>query len=133
MKVVFVGMHFKPDCEALDSKTVSGKMIDKIIEQVQSGCNYDENYPMCIKTNMCQTEKLPIFISDINVEAKSWHRLNYLSTGDVVVLLGKWVQKHFLKNRRLRYVEINHPASVYKKEDKVLYIENAVKEIKKHF
>ena len=51
-KIVFVGIHYKPGLEALDSRTKTGKIIDLIINQVG-------NIP-CEKTNLFPTDYLPI-------------------------------------------------------------------------
>lgn len=117
--VYFVGMHNKPECKPLDSKTVSGKMIDKIIAQL--------NYP-CIKTNMCDLEYQPKDNERIFIEVQNWYEKYTPKDNDIVVLLGKWVQKHFFIVNLTR-IDINHPASIYKKEDKELYIKTAVNKI----
>lgn len=51
MKVVFIGTHFKEGMQALDSRTRSGKLIDRIIELLP-GCE-------CYKSNLCPQSRKP--------------------------------------------------------------------------
>ena len=42
----FVGMHNKPGMKPLDSKTMSGKMIDAVIKELPFKCTNGQGLPM---------------------------------------------------------------------------------------
>lgn len=118
MRILFVGMHHKPGMAALDSRTMTGKVIDKIIHQLP-----ESDF---IKVNLCETDYQPpnSMMGDF---ANSW-KLKYQPTlDDVVVLLGGWVRTH-LKISGTRIVLLKHPSGVFGKKDE--YIMDAVAQIK---
>jgi hypothetical protein len=55
MRVIFVGMHNKPGMEPLDSRTKSGKLIDRIINELPIDCIktnlYDDSWPVDFEDN----------------------------------------------------------------------------------
>ena len=118
-KVIFVGMHNKPGMKPLDSKTMTGKVIDTISKNID--CD-------CIKTNLCNIDFFPKDIPLINKCAIEWHKLNEPSQYDLIVLLGGWVQKHFWYDN-LRVIKIKHPAGVFGPKKKAEYIQKVILEI----
>lgn len=91
-------MHNKPGFEPLDSRTYSGKIIDQVIKVIGDA----------EKTNLSDTDFLP---DNPDKQAMEWHiRIPY-NLGDTVVLLGKWVQKHFHVYPGLKIVKAPHPAA----------------------
>lgn len=98
--IFFVGMHNKAGMQPLDSRTLSGKIVDMIIDRIGPAQ----------KTNLSDTEHLP---DDPYAEAINWHRRHNPKEGDTIILLGKWVQKHFLGSPglRLRIISAPHPAA----------------------
>lgn len=116
----FVGMHNKPNMKPLDSKTMSGKIIDAIINELPIFCE---------KTNMCEVDYMPKEKREIWAHNLEWNEKYQPTTDSIIVLLGGWVHKHFLLTNA-KIIKLPHPASsIYhaKKED---YIKNAVDKIK---
>lgn len=110
MRILFVGMHNKPGKQALDSSTMTGKVIDQIISQFPGHES--------LKVNLCETEyQPPEWMMDAFVTR--WKQKYNPSIDDVVVLLGKWVQKH-LKISGTHIVLLPHPAGVFGKKDEYI-------------
>lgn len=119
-KVYFVGMHNKPGMTPLDSKTMSGKMIDAIIKEL----------PLeCIKTNLFEGGYLPKDFLIINKAGIDWHEKYNPKECDTVVLLGRWVQENFWHDG-FKIIKLPHPASCMGNVNKELYIKNAIEKIK---
>ena len=118
-RIFFVGVHNKPNLLPLDSSTVSGKRVDAIIKQVDG---------YCFKTNLCDVNYWPKDFAEIMAFNIQWCK-KYQPTGeDIVVLLGKWVQKHFvLTNAKI--IKIPHPASCYGKKAVDNYVQSSIKTI----
>lgn len=120
MKVFFVGMHNKPNMQALDSRTATGKVIDKIIEKIPANC---------IKTNLCNIDYFPKdrkLIWACNLE---WNERHQPTSDDIIVLLGRWVQKNFLLTEA-NIIKLAHPAGIFGTKNKSEYINDAVEKIK---
>jgi len=121
MKVFFVGMHNKPGMKPLDSKTMTGKVIDVIGENIN--CDWR-------KTNLCDISYFPKDNALINKMATEWHIKHNPENGDIIVLLGTWVQKHFLTmSRGYKIIKIGHPAGVFGSKNKAEYISKAIRSI----
>ncbi len=120
--VFFVGMHNKPGMKPLDSQTMSGKMIDAVIKKLPF---------KCYKTNLSEVEYMPKDLDEIENDALLWHEKYQPKKNDILVLLGTWTHKNFLK-AELKLVKLRHPASImggYCKQEK--YILEAVEKIMK--
>lgn len=120
MKIFFVGIHAKPKMQPLDSRTKSGKVIDKIIEAFPAN--------ECIKTNLCNIENMPEW-ADIPNHNAHWHSVNKPTKQDIVVLLGAFTQSNF-ERRGLNTINLPHPASVfYSGKNNNDYVERAISKI----
>lgn len=115
----FVGMHNKTGMSALDSKTMTGKVVDKIINNIQVECK---------KTNLFDADYFPKDMEIVKEAASRWHEVHAPKKGDVIVLLGKWVSKNFEK-RNYKVIEITHPAGVFGTKDKFNYVKRSSEEI----
>lgn len=115
----FVGMHNKQGKKPLGSYTLTGRVVDLIINELPV---------TCVKTNLCDVDYYPKDIVEINKMALGWHKKYKPTQGDVIVLLGGWVQKHFWYDN-LNVVSITHPAGVYGTTNKQKYIKKTVSEI----
>jgi len=126
-RVIFVGLHNKPGMKPLDSKTKSGKLIDRIIEK----CS--ENGMNVLKTNLFDVDEMPT-LKEMNSLALDWIDRVPLFGDDVIVLLGAWVHSHFppINHTTITPIKIAHPASKRSHEDMNLYVENTFKLIKKN-
>ena len=120
-RIIFVGIHNKQGKTPLDSSTMTGKVIDRIIAGLQVEC---------IKTNLCEVENFPKDFADINEKAIAWHSKYEPTKADVVVTLGLWVKKHFWYDD-LCVVSLTHPAGIYGTKNKDEYVLMAVKKINK--
>lgn len=121
MKVFFVGMHNKAGMKPLDSKTMSGKMIDLIIKELTT--------VEAVKTNLCECEYQPNDIDEIISWGITWHDKYAPMDTDIIVLLGAWVHKHFTKSGNSPIVKLPHPASCMGNVKKQEYIKNSLDKI----
>jgi len=119
--VLFVGMHNKPGMKPLDSKTMSGKMIDAVIKELPF---------KCAKTNLCEVEYFPKDKKEIWVGNLTWNSKYEPTPDTIIVLLGQWVQKNFLLTEA-KIVKLPHPASCMGNVNKENYIKNAIDRIMK--
>lgn len=117
--VLFVGMHNKPGMKPLDSKTMSGKMIDAVIKELPFSCT---------KTNLCEVEYMPTDWLEINEAGILWGEKYPRKKTDVVVLLGSWVQNNFFWDD-CKIVKLPHPASCMGKVNKEKYVRTAIDRI----
>ncbi len=122
MKIIFVGMHNKPNKEPLCSSTKSGKLIDRIIKKVKP-IRY-------LKTNLYNTEYYPPENSKERL-AQDWINRYNPQPDDIIVLLGAEVHKHYIERLKIKNViKIPHPASQRSHVDMKAYVTRAVKQIK---
>jgi len=119
-RIFFVGMHNKPGMKPLDSKTMSGKMIDAVIDGLPL---------MCIKTNLFEGEYLPKDFAIINQAGIDWYDKYEPNENDTIVLLGKWVQENFWHDS-FKIIKLPHPASCIGNVNKAEYIKKAIEKIK---
>jgi hypothetical protein len=118
--IIFVGIHNKLGMLPLDSGTKSGKIIDRVINQLE---------PLeCKKTNLCNVEFLPKE-NEMYKYSRDWHWRINPQLKDIVILLGKIVQKNFYA-RGLKTIEIVHPAAIYGTGNIEKYIYGTVNKIK---
>lgn len=130
MKVIFIGLSNKIDQTPLASGTLSGNLVDRIINEL----NYE-----CIKTNLVdfaptnESGKLR-YPNQAEIEA-DWPRLSSLIdelSPCVCVCLGEKVYR-FLSGRTKSCLKIRHPAyvSIYKNKDTDRYVKESVLAINK--
>lgn len=117
--VFFVGMHNKPGMRPLDSKTMSGKMIDAVIKELPFNC---------AKTNLCEVDYFPKDKKEIWVGNLTWNSKYEPTEESVIVLLGRWVQKNFLLTNA-KIIKLPHPASCMGNVNKENYIKKAIEQI----
>ena len=116
MKIIFVGLHNKEGMKPLDSKTKSGKLIDRIIKLISEEHEiiksnlYDINY---FPTDSLEQEKL---IMD-------WCEKFNPDTNTISVVLGAHVHKMFPYYHNV--IKIAHPASKRSHKDMDEYVQNA--------
>ena len=119
-RVVFVGMCNKKGFAPLDSKSKSGKLIDKVIAELQ--CELDMFGWEFLKTNLYDQEGWPNrhYSSDIYDWAS---RVEY--TGDdIVIVLGQSVRDVFSKGT-LEFIGMGHPSAVWSNEKQKEYIKRS--------
>jgi hypothetical protein len=118
-RVIFVGMHNKPDKVALCSSTKSGKLVDR----VALAGNFTH-----IKTNLYNVDYYPKSEIEKSILANDWIVRVDPAEPDVIVLLGAEVHNNF-KHSSKYIVKIPHPSSQWSHEQMNTYVENAVKKI----
>ena len=116
----FVGMHNKPGMKPLDSKTMSGKLIDAIIFRLPF---------TCIKTNLCEVDYMPTDKEEIWEHNLAWDEKYNPVTGSIIILLGDWVNKNFMLKDCQKIIKLAHPASCYGRVNKEKYVLNAISKI----
>lgn len=116
-RVIFVGLHNKPGMKPLDSKTKSGKLIDRIIEKCRHhGMNI-------LKTNLFDVDALPRK-EDMQGLSFDWIERTELFKGDVVVLLGAMTHDNFPNlPMDCKPIKVAHPASKRSHVDMDDYVE----------
>lgn len=118
--VLFVGMHNKVGMKPLDSKTMSGKMIDAVIKELGFAC---------VKTNLCEVEYFPKDKKEIWAGNLTWNSKYEPTDLSIIVLLGQWVQKNFLLTTA-KIIKLPHPASCMGNVNKEKYVQTAIDRIK---
>jgi hypothetical protein len=119
-RILFVGMHNKPDIKPLCSSTKSGKLIDKIILQLKQ--------IECVKTNLFDVEYLPTDSHEIRQMSLEWHDIYNPKDNDVIVLLGAIVHKHFWKCDS-HILQIAHPSRKRSHVDMDEYVTKSTEQI----
>lgn len=127
MKVIFVGLHNKPGMKPLDSRTKSGKLVDRTIRFCPIGPEY-------VKSNLFDWEFIP--------DKSEWDRwnndwFNRIDPGkdDIIILLGALTQRAFHAQgnyQMIKKIRIGHPASMWSLESQrnfVATINGKVREI----
>ncbi len=125
LRIIFVGLHNKPERPPLCTSTKTGRLIREIIWQL----------PIKVKTI-----KSNIFNVDYMPERSLWNSLvsewywEYVPTeGDIVVLLGNITQKMYktyCDHNDSKVIEVAHPASKWSHNDMDEYVKNVSDKIK---
>lgn len=112
-RIIFVGVHNKNDWQPLDSRSRSGKLIDKCIERLGAF--------KCVKTNLFDYDFLP-YTTFHREEAMIWCKKHkYNPQEDIIVALGDIVQKAFEK-LEIDFVKAKHPSIIWSKQNKHEYV-----------
>lgn len=113
-RVFFVGMHNKPGLQPLDFTTWTGKVID----QIALGAPFQT-----IRTNLANVDFKP---EDPAPYAEDWHLVHAATEGDIVFLLGAWVQKNFIRKPGPIYFDVEHPSAFSVRKNVEAYIAKIV-------
>ena len=114
-------MHNKPNKTALDSSTMTGKVIDSIIKELPN-CD-------CLKSNICNRDYLPKDGYEIQSCCIEWCEKVKPETEDIIVLLGRWVRDNFFVNHKGVIINATHPAGIFGTTNKSEYVKNIVAQI----
>jgi hypothetical protein len=117
MKILFVGIHNKPNTKPLDSSTKSGKLIDKIIVSLPQHT--------CIKTNLFDLNEIP---KEIKTHQELWINTHNPTNNDIIILLGNNVHKFFPQTQS-KTIKIKHPSAIWSKQSQENYISETIKKI----
>jgi len=128
IKIFFIGLSNKIKKEPLSSETVSGALIDRIINNLEY---------KCIKANLVNFSPLnqncKLRYPNIQEQNKGFESLKLIlekNTPYIAVCLGKKVSR-YLDSKVDNPLKIKHPAhmAVYKRKEVNLYIKNTVDNI----
>lgn len=118
-RVIFVGIHNKPNTTPLCSFTKSGKLIDRVISALDYKCH---------KTNLYDSNYYPHKALRKNI-AKLWiHRVKP-NENDIIVLLGKRVHLNFPELPQCVVLRYAHPASIWSTKNMNHYVDAIVDDI----
>ena len=125
MRIIFVGLHNKPNMLPLDSLTKSGKLIDRIIKELPG--------IETIKSNLFNCNGIPH--KDYHYKYRDeWYNTYSPTTDDVIVLLGAMTHKNFIHNPQVRgVIKIAHPASKRSHIEMNKYVNDTTAKIKSYF
>lgn len=108
MKIIFTGIHNKTGLLPLDSSTLAGKRIDKIIQELPKDFE-------CIKSNLFNIDFYPCTESDKIMLKNLWLGTYRPAEDDLIVLLGKDCQREFVftpaTQPTSKVLKIEHPSS----------------------
>lgn len=123
-RVIFVGLHNKPGMKPLDSKTKTGKLVDRIIEKCRHhGMNV-------LRTNLYDVDYLPEG-KEKGALAFNWIERVELFKDDIIVLLGAMVHYDFPLLTLDNIIKVAHPASKRSHVDMDEYVQKTFDLIKK--
>lgn len=122
-RIIFVGVHNKPGFAPLDSRSKSGKMIDRVIAGLQTECGLFE--AEFVKTNLFDLPGFPSWSPERGVSVMNWSKRAGRTDDDIVILLGACVHDAFKHCKYPNLVRIGHPSGVWSKLKQEEYIINA--------
>jgi hypothetical protein len=123
MRIIFVGVHNKPNLQPLCSSTKTGKLVNRIINELPKGFEIE-------KTNLFNTDHFPKY-EKMNDLGNEWYWTNLPTDEDIIVLLGAITHKQFRHSVK-NLIKIAHPASKYSHKDMDEYVLSAAGKIKKY-
>lgn len=123
MKIIFVGIHNKPNKEPLDITTRSGKVITRVCNKLPKGVRV-------LRTNLADLEFIPERQELINQRVE-WLFRACPDPEDIIVLLGMWVKDNFpYDDVHSTIIKANHPAAHRNKDKQQQYETDLAKAIK---
>ena len=122
MKVIFVGVHNKPDTNPLCIFTKTGKLLQRIIDRLP-GVEF-------IKSNLFDIDHFPNHLDDKRMLTGDWWYRIRPEPEDLIILLGSCVHKDFENRYEMKVLKYGHPSGVWSKEKQIDYVNKMVKEIK---
>ena len=120
MKVIFVGMHNKPDTNPLCIFTKSGKMLQRVINQFPK-LEFE-------KTNLYDIDHYPTTEKDFE-EPITWHWRILPTSDDLIILLGACVHNDFILRNGYKVRRFAHPASKWSHKAMDEYVNKMTKSI----
>lgn len=124
-RVIFVGMHNKPGMKPLDSRTKSGKLIDRIGDRLRyKGMEV-------LKTNLYDVDYYPVTHEEKQILAFNWIERVSLFKEDIIVLLGAEVHNNFPPLPVVK-IKAAHPSSKRSHVEMDAYVIDVVGKIENH-
>lgn len=127
-KIIFIGIHNKPELGPLDSSTKSGKFVDEIIlHMIDQGYIFEY-----VKSNLYEVNYYPESENKKKELRKKWIEKYNPGTNDILILLGKLVQCDFFYNDLFIKIKSIHPSALWSKDKKWLQQDEIINRIKSH-
>jgi hypothetical protein len=125
MRIIFVGIHNKPGMDPLDSKTKTGRTVDRIITRVKH-FHGELNF---IKCNLFDIDYLPDSHRFMNTMSQEWLQRLKPTPEDITVTLGKIVADYIPRGVSRAVIELQHPGRIMVTEKLVRYIHESAEKI----
>lgn len=122
MRIIFVGVHNKPNLPPLCPSTKTGKLINRIINKLPKNIEI-------VKTNLFNVDYFPENKDMINLSYE-WYWSNLPTNEDIIILLGLITHRQF-KHDVDNLIKIDHPASKRSHDDMDRYVLDTVSKIEK--
>lgn len=103
IRVIFVGMHNKPEMKPLDILTKTGKLINRVVGKLPDTLEI-------VKTNLWDVDYYVTSDREKDDLHTNWWFQNLPEDDDIIVLLGATVHNEFRHNER-NIIKVAHPAS----------------------
>jgi len=125
MRIIFVGLHNKPYMAPLDSGTKTGKLVDRIINELPKNIEI-------VKSNILNTDEM-VSLNKIYKYVYEWYWTYLPVNDDIIVLLGGMTQNIYKKNVRSvgNIIRVAHPASMRSHIRMNEYVDKTTIKIKK--
>lgn len=120
-RIIFVGLHSKPHKTPLCGSTKTGKLINRIINVLNTDIKI-------LKTNLFEVEYMP-HRREYSQLRHEWYDTHLPTNDDIIVLLGALTHKEFNYDFG-RIIKIAHPASKRSHIDMDAYVEDTAKKIR---
>ena len=122
-RIIFVGVHNKPETNPLCKFTKSGKVLQKIIDVFP---NVD-----FIKTNLYDLDHFPSG-DEAERHEVGWHWRILPNPDDLIILLGAYVHENFVIRKDYKVKRFAHPSSRFSHIKKAEYQEKMITAINDH-
>lgn len=118
-RIIFVGIHNKPNMKPLDSRTRTGKMIDKICLLLNKK-GFMNNV---VRSNLFPLDQFPQGRKrETDIQwVNNWSERIGVKESDTVVTLGQTVNDIF-RWAKFKSIKVGHPSGVWSNEEKELYV-----------
>lgn len=121
MRVIFVGLHNKPDRMPLDILTKTGKLVYKIIRELPKGTEI-------VKSNLFDVDEMPNPRDEYNLMT-DWGFEYQPTDQDIIVLLGNYTHKAFKFKELANIIKVAYPSSKRSRQDIDEYISKTSEKI----
>lgn len=125
MKVIFVGIHHKQGMRPLDSRTKTGKIVDRIITGI------DDPEMEFIKTNMFDAYEIPVTAKEKASHILNWKRkYEPVMQPNIILALGYEVKRYLVVGQVFSAIRITHPAALFGTKAVDEYVSETIELIK---
>jgi hypothetical protein len=121
-RVIFVGIHNKPDKPPLCPTTLAGKGISAIVAGLPTGTEV-------LRSNLFDLDRMPNE-QEAYIHRNGWLERTSATPNDIIVLLGAITHFHWrFMAQQGRVIRIGHPSARMSVEKRNKYLQNAIDKI----